>query len=426
MGYNEKEHLITEPIGLHDVARALGENTLAIDKLCTSSLINPNSFYKPIKLNATDDTPRELLYEDICAHDAGYTNLPALVCESLSAAQSLYNNNQAKWVYEKPTGFFRITDFIGYHHTSGDFTPTGSVTYPDNNYEEGTITLSWGAENQKHVPNFKTYNDMSKNNEGFMNLGVLIMGLNNCSYYHIGHIKDFQGVTSASFSVGNQISSAAKLNLQLVPILVDRGGSPGANDREIFAKGQIVSNSDFINNSNRQNKFLVLGGTPLKLEYKNLLYRLFENIEVEVHWAEGGYYTNNGNKLGRYNGTVSIKNGNAYNIYASIRVVANGADGFITLYETSKSDAQAVVNNETRNFEYLQSGRNLIATIAETWNLPIDQAAATIRVQAAIMITSGSANRTAAFDYSWSVETVGENLIKESYNYLTGERENLL
>lgn len=101
--------LVSAPIGLEDIRQALvGESTLDLGSLCTSSLVNKWSRKKPIAVNQ----PQELTDAQWKENNYGYV-IPTY--NTRPAVWQAYVNGTG-WDYIKPTAYFRATDFEGYYH----------------------------------------------------------------------------------------------------------------------------------------------------------------------------------------------------------------------------------------------------------------------------------------------------------------------
>ncbi len=108
------------------VKTALGSTNNNVGGLCSSSLINPWSKWKPISLNATTMTLALLKNANY-----GITIKNATTASALLTA--VKNNNNLGFTYNKPTGIstspYRLGDFRNYDHTAN--LPIGSY------YEDG-------------------------------------------------------------------------------------------------------------------------------------------------------------------------------------------------------------------------------------------------------------------------------------------------
>lgn len=371
MGYNGYGQPLTAPLSNYDVCKALGKNTLDVGTLCTSNEINQKSFHKPMEV----DTPTELTLENKYAIDGGYNNLQSLICSTLDNAAGKYIQNKAEWVYSKPETWYRLTDFVSYYHQAKDFSPEGEVKYPDNNYQEGLITVTWDADIQKHLP----FMASSKN---FPYLGLLIYGLDSANYCHIGNISDYNDATTTSFRISSVSKYAGKYDISIIPIISTKEGK---------GDGITTPNDDF------NGSVLVLGSTPLKLQYKTLLYRAFENLQITFQWETGGY----SNGYGVYNGEFTIWNKNNWAIYVKVRLLGNGY-----LEESGNSDSWVVLH-ETKDYKYIEASGvysmlNNGGLSIDRWELPegIDYANVMLAVTVGTYI--GTAFYEDSFSHSWS------------------------
>lgn len=123
MSYNSNTGIISAPVSIDDVKRALGESSNDLATLCTSNNINPWSRFKPVDNNIT--FPSNGLYNNkyiwysvnnVRDWWLGGTDSPAIdipLCSTFDELKSAY------WVYNKPKGGskspYRLTDFIGYN-----------------------------------------------------------------------------------------------------------------------------------------------------------------------------------------------------------------------------------------------------------------------------------------------------------------------
>lgn len=112
--------VITAPVSIYDVQRALGSSIPDLGTLCVASTINKWAKYKPIKYPTvkilTDAQRLSRLYG---FHDPDGNIIP--VYQSMSAMNMAIANGNAEWVYTKPAGGltspYRLTDFDKYVHS---------------------------------------------------------------------------------------------------------------------------------------------------------------------------------------------------------------------------------------------------------------------------------------------------------------------
>lgn len=119
--------IITAPVTLEDVKSVLNEDSNDIATLCKSNNINMWSKYKPVKLRkkfVTDTLNSDGKSWTAPSGRLGWwlgnntVNDAALVIP-LVTSKSNFDNNKAKWTYNKPYGGdsspYRLSDFAGYY-----------------------------------------------------------------------------------------------------------------------------------------------------------------------------------------------------------------------------------------------------------------------------------------------------------------------
>ena len=114
MSYNSETGIISAPVSIDDVKRALGESSNDLATLCKSNNINMWAKYKPIVYNNL------ITIDDYHFKDADYglnTNRYIVSTDypTLNDIKSAYNK---PWTYNRPYGTsaspYRLTDFKGY------------------------------------------------------------------------------------------------------------------------------------------------------------------------------------------------------------------------------------------------------------------------------------------------------------------------
>lgn len=99
------------------IGNTLGTNSRNVGALCSSSLINPYSRYKPVKWFQKDTTAGITNWE---RSNIGTYGISVSTC-SLSSPTDL-SNTVYQWSYDRPTGGrdypFRLGDFRGYEHSA--------------------------------------------------------------------------------------------------------------------------------------------------------------------------------------------------------------------------------------------------------------------------------------------------------------------
>ena len=93
---------------ISEVRQALGENSNSLSILSTSNNVNKWSFYKPIQFNKTT----ALTDEEINSKNCGFYNFV------FNTPFDLIHNIGEVWKYEKPSSYFRLSDFKYYNHNA--------------------------------------------------------------------------------------------------------------------------------------------------------------------------------------------------------------------------------------------------------------------------------------------------------------------
>ena len=103
--------IISAPISINaDIAPVLGVSSYYLETLCKSSTVNMWSRKKPIQVNQY----QELTEAQWKQYNYGYS-IPSY--SNLPAVWNAYVNGTG-WTYNKPTLYFRATDFEGYSHNA--------------------------------------------------------------------------------------------------------------------------------------------------------------------------------------------------------------------------------------------------------------------------------------------------------------------
>lgn len=95
-------------ISVQDVSTCIGDNRTGISDLCTSPKIKDWSKFKPIKVDTVQNLPE----------DSFKSRNYGLSFPKYNELTTMYNARGARWEYERPTLYFRITDFNGYNHNA--------------------------------------------------------------------------------------------------------------------------------------------------------------------------------------------------------------------------------------------------------------------------------------------------------------------
>ena len=93
---------------ISEVRQALGENSNSLSILSTSNNVNKWSFYKPIQFNKIT----ALTDEEINSKNCGFYNFV------FNTPFDLIHNIGEVWKYEKPSSYFRLSDFKYYNHNA--------------------------------------------------------------------------------------------------------------------------------------------------------------------------------------------------------------------------------------------------------------------------------------------------------------------
>lgn len=303
MGFNGYDKPLTEPLSNFDVAKALGENTLDIGSLCTSESINKWSFHKPMVV----DTPQELTLTQKNNVDDGFTNLSELYCEYPADYTEKWNNRALEWIYAPPAigDWFRLTDFIGYNHTSKKPQITLENTIPEDERVVQTIkvTISCGL-----LPFLSGFTSQSLGIAVFNNIASgSFMGIKSVNYNNNG-----ESVT-ATFSPETDFGMTKASWFFAVPCM-------GYNQ-----------------------SFLPLNSAYAYVWAEPVLYRTFKNIIGTAIWERGGYFPDTDRCI--FTGDFAIKNSNKYStIFVKVKVTGNREDQSMTdstlvLHETDAPDS---------------------------------------------------------------------------------------
>lgn len=93
---------------ISEVRQALGENSNSLSILSTSDHVNKWSFHKPIQFNKTT----ALTDEEINSKNCGFYNFV------FNTPFDLIHDIGEVWKYEKPSSYFRLSDFKYYDHNA--------------------------------------------------------------------------------------------------------------------------------------------------------------------------------------------------------------------------------------------------------------------------------------------------------------------
>ena len=93
---------------ISEVRQALGENSNSLSILSTSNNVNKWSFHKPIQYRKAT----ALTNEEINSKNCGFYNFV------FNTPFDLIHNIREVWKYEKPSSYFRLSDFRNYNHNA--------------------------------------------------------------------------------------------------------------------------------------------------------------------------------------------------------------------------------------------------------------------------------------------------------------------
>ena len=93
---------------ISEVRQALGENSNSLSILSTSNNVNKWSFHKPIQYRKAT----ALTDEEINSKNCGFYNFV------FNTPFDLIHNVGEVWKYEKPSSYFRLSDFRNYNHNA--------------------------------------------------------------------------------------------------------------------------------------------------------------------------------------------------------------------------------------------------------------------------------------------------------------------
>lgn len=137
--------IVVAPIGLHDVAQALGESSEDVATLCTSEKINPWARYKPVRVSPDVPYTPDKYWKGIDGNCGWEWSEYGGTTGSLENMINLFTEDGKNgWTYDQLSAngltFLRITDFEYYKH---DAQPPFGRLYPNNEIEveEGTESI---------------------------------------------------------------------------------------------------------------------------------------------------------------------------------------------------------------------------------------------------------------------------------------------
>lgn len=187
--------LITAPVSIDDVASALGHGSYDLGTLCQSDKINKWSRRKPIQVNQVT----ELTEAQWKSNNYGYT-IPTYY--SRNETWNAFKSGEG-WGYNKPTSFFRLTDFEEYNaYSKSPFEVT---------LEETTVSIGSSVRfNMDGIDDIRTWGYFAGFSGTNLQLGIMC---SNGGYFQITGVtptfddvdwsKIFCTIDSANFSAGN-------------------------------------------------------------------------------------------------------------------------------------------------------------------------------------------------------------------------------
>lgn len=267
---------ITEPISVHGVAKVLGASTTSVVNLCTSTLINPKSGYKPIRYlydangNSIDNDnhPAELGQEEYANSNYGtiirnYLGGDALVnCwngviksikDPTYTADTDKDPESMAYYYEKPRqgeDMCRLTDFNGYDSEAGDWAEL-VVTKSGTSTENATMQLflQQALSSLNDLQSWEAYSNIFDNttNEVQAGFGLLVSNSNeektsgNLYLMYLTDIELADDMMSVQSPIFEGISVPGELSgdtWYIYPVLL--GGNVSK-----FSDNKLYYNSDF-------------------------------------------------------------------------------------------------------------------------------------------------------------------------------------
>lgn len=217
------------PISIAEVAEVLGESTRDLGRLCASERINKFSRSKPINVTtyrAITDAERIKANNGLVIPKYG----------SLASLREAVLSGSVAWDYNRPSKYYRLTDFAGYNHSAEDwsldyegnaiFNSTVFVSTEDNRIYDGTEITHWiDYEDPDHSASPLLYpndwNETSGENLRALRLGLALISTETSEVW----IRSNEGTLAEGYDgLISTIPSGVIKNVTwiLVPVLTDR------------------------------------------------------------------------------------------------------------------------------------------------------------------------------------------------------------
>jgi hypothetical protein len=217
------------PTSIAEVAEVLGESTRDLGRLCVSERINKFSRSKPINVTtyrAITDAERIKANNGLVIPKYG----------SLASLREAVLSGSVAWDYNRPSKYYRLTDFAGYNHSAEDwaldyegnaiFNSTVFVSTEDNRIYDGTEITHWiDYEDPDHSASPLLYpndwNETSGENLRALRLGLVLISTATSEVW----IRSNEGTLAEGYDgLISTIPSGVIKNVTwtLVPVLTDR------------------------------------------------------------------------------------------------------------------------------------------------------------------------------------------------------------
>ena len=159
-------NVISAPVSIHDVNSVLGHGSTDLGTLCQSGKINKWSFHKPVDKNQLT----VLNDNDYFSVDDGFA-IPRF--NSARDAWSALANGSVEWVYNKPSSYFRLTDFNGYDHNAEAWFNL-SIVGPSSVELGSSVHFNMNTDVGWLVNNFYTFKQYINLSGGVLDFGFLL------------------------------------------------------------------------------------------------------------------------------------------------------------------------------------------------------------------------------------------------------------
>ena len=169
-----------------------------------------------------------------------------------------------------------------------------------------------------------------------------------------------------STAIGWDKVKPTKSTLYAIPILADFGYN-NSNPSVIGLGNKLYDSYALANRGVTSTttqyapyRFLALNGTPFKGVYKNMMYRIYENLEWSFYWNVGP--TNTSKTIGVWEGDAVIVNNNSFPVDVSMRIYGQG-DGWIELFIPNDTGETVEVDGIERTFITIPAGQSFSARV---------------------------------------------------------------